>query len=218
MGSCDAVRDDDALLLLALGALVVMGAGDNAIPDPSGWWWPVPDLLAPGDPPRPSVVYYPATVSQEFRKPDHVGVDIMYRRDGIRDMPQYPRGHDGSVTFFAPPGTPVYAARDGTVWSAGMSPRGISVVLDHGRPFATFYQHLADTVFPMGTHDGRDPTGKVITVKGGDLIGHMGYDPIDPEGLRHLHFAVWKDGAGDSASVDPTRSMRNWKRTAWRLT
>jgi murein DD-endopeptidase MepM/ murein hydrolase activator NlpD len=47
-----------------------------------------------------------------------------------------------------PPGTLVLAASDGEVWSAGWTPRGYSVVLSHGAPWATYYTHLASLVAP----------------------------------------------------------------------
>lgn len=205
-----------------------MLASDNTVPDDGAWVWPVPDLLLSNRAPRPSTVYYPATQSQEFRRSvagtaDHLGVDIMFRRlkGDTLDQARYAAGSpDGTERWFAPPGTPIVAARDGNVWSVGQSPRGLSIVLDHGHPeslgghgFATYYQHLESSPLPLVRNGHKVDGGGVITVKAGDVIGYMGGDPLDARKLRHLHFAVWRDGAGDPASVDPARSMRRWRRT-----
>jgi murein DD-endopeptidase MepM/ murein hydrolase activator NlpD len=152
-----------------------------------GWAWPVPDLVT-------ELGHLPALVSQEFRRggpAPHLGVDVMYR------------GADG--VWFAPEGTPVLAARDGVVWSTGQTARGWNVVVDHGAPWATFYQHLA----------ARPIVRAGQRVKAGEHLGVMGADPTDPQGLRHLHFAVWYRGHGDAASVDPGGEMSSWERSRW---
>lgn len=207
-------RDDETVwLLLAAGVLVMMSADPVPWGDPAAWTWPVPDMITPGLAPA----YYAAAQSQEFRKPSHLGVDIMYRRVASDALAaRYAQDH-GSAAWFAPPTTPILAARAGKVWSVDKSRRGIEVVLDHGHPFATYYQHLADTTLPMGTKGGVAPDGRVVTVAAGERIGTMGFDPTDPEGLRHLHFAVWF-GGDNTSSVDPERAMRSWRRETWRLT
>lgn len=137
-----------------------------------GWHWPVP-----GD----------AIVSQEFKSGIHVGLDIMYR---------------DSEHYYAPVGTPVLAARAGNIWSTGTTARGMNVVIDHGPPFATFYQHLDSVIVSHGQY-----------VEAGEQIGTMGIDPTDEQQVRHLHFAVWYKGNGDSASVDPGPVINGWERT-----
>lgn len=208
------MRDDDALLLLALGALVVMAYDPVDWGDPSLWHWPVPDLLTGAG--GGVDAYYAATQSQEFRRPDHLGVDLMYRRTASDAGTPATRADHGSAQWFAPAATPVLAARDGVVWSVDRSPRGIEVVIDHGKPFATYYQHLAATSLPVGTFKGKTPNGVALRVKAGEQIGVMGFDPTDPQGLRHLHFAVWH-GGDNTTSVDPERAMRSWLRSTWRL-
>lgn len=171
------MRDGDIILLVIGGyALLNLKGG---IDWGGGWAFPAPDL-AEGT---------PAQVSQEFRKPTHMGVDIMYRQS----------------KWFARQGTPVLAAKAGTVWSTEHTSRGWNVVLDHGAPFATFYQHLEER--PMVKAG--DP------VVAGQQLGIMGADPTDPAHLRHLHFAVWYKGHGDAASVDPARAMLVWRRSVW---
>jgi murein DD-endopeptidase MepM/ murein hydrolase activator NlpD len=183
---------------LAAMAVLVMTAPNIEWGDPSSWAWPVPDVTLAG-------VVYPAQISNGFVVPSHYGVDVMYRRDGGFD----PRalgfqGHDGNAHWFAPSDTPILAARAGTVWSVDRSRRGIEVVLDHGVPWATYYQHLTTASVQKGDH-----------VQAGQRIGTMGFDPTDPEGLRHLHFAAWYRGVGNAASVDPEGAMAKWQRLPW---
>ena len=165
----------DEILILA----VLMLAFLSGIEWGGGWVWPVPNAGAAV-----------ALVTNPFRAPAHYGVDIMYRSAD---------GHPN-----APVDTPILAARDGVVWTTGQTARGLNVVLDHGPPFATFYQHLV-----------RVDVAKGQRVIAGQQIGVMGADPTDPEGLRHLHFAVWWKGSGDNHSVDPEPAMRAWRRVAW---
>jgi len=167
---------DEELIALAVIMLVLLPGIDWG----GGWVWPVPDRTSVGA---------PALISQEFKPGIHMGVDIMYRVGG---------------RYEAPVGTPILAARDATVWSVAEGARGKNVVLDHGAPFATWYQHLADVQVVKGER-----------VKAGQQIGTMGADPTDPQGLRHLHFAVWYKGHGDSSSVDPARAMVSWRRASW---
>jgi murein DD-endopeptidase MepM/ murein hydrolase activator NlpD len=176
-----------------------------------GWHRPVPDLIMP-DGKR-----YPAVISQEWR-PDHRGVDIMYKRSSLNDRPEFPAGViDGGGAkagdmWFAPIGTPILAARDGQVWSANKIGTGWWVVLDHGAPWATSYHHLASvTVGPKGT-----------PVKAGDQIGTMGHNPntgptgpIDGGKLRHLHFEPWYEGASAAASRDPQPVYAQWGVSTW---
>jgi murein DD-endopeptidase MepM/ murein hydrolase activator NlpD len=209
------MRRDD-LVIGGLMLLMVFSGRRAPVPWGSGWMWPVPTLVPLG------ATAYPAEISQEFSAPNHYGVDIAYRRKALSDgVTVYPPGtHDGTARYFSPPGTPIVAARDGTVWSTSTGPRGIAVVLDHGKPFATFYQHLASTSLPKHASGKQANGGAPLAVRAGDVIGTMGYDPTDPEGFRHLHFAVWFDGAGDAASVDPWVAMESsavpWSRVTWR--
>jgi len=120
-----------------------------------------------------------------------MGVDIMYkgRTEG----------------FYAPVGTPITAAKSGKVWSVDHTRRGWAVVIDHGPPFATFYQHLED-VEPWLRKD--------AAVTAGHRMGVMGADPTDPERIRHLHFEVWWKGAEGSA-VDPAPMLGGAQRQLW---
>ncbi len=189
-----------------------------------GWHWPVPDLVSHGG----SV--FPALITQEFKGPKHAGVDIMLSRradngvlmsgfdPGQRAADGITRDVTTSGRAFAPKGTPILAARDAVVWSVTKTVNGIMVVLDHGKPWATFYGHLETTTLQVTSSA---KSGQ--RVRAGDEIGTMGAglnrDPakglVDGEHLRHLHFEAWYKGAGNAA-VDPAREMAtNWERARW---
>ncbi len=102
----------------------------------------------------------------------------------------------------------VVAASDGVVWSAGQTSRGFAVVIDHGpRKVATFYTHLARLLV---TPTSRARAGQ--RVRAGEPIGIVGFDPMDGQRLKHLHFEVWLGGPNDA--VDPQALMRTWEHVA----
>ncbi len=198
------------LLALIVGAIALLR---RRVEWGAGWVWPVPTLRMMSD-----GEIYPAVISDGVGSPRgagiHRGVDIMYRRKILGGRGEYPPGtSSGSKMHFAPPLVPILAARDGTIWSAARTARGWSVVIDHGKPFATYYTHLeALSVAPHA--NGRNTvTGKPTRVRAGDVIGVMGHDPLDPAKLRHLHFSVAHDGPPESHAVDPAEAMRTWQRT-----
>lgn len=181
----------------------------------TGWVWPVPNLRTPDN------VLYQAVISDGAGSPRpngqlHKGVDIMYRRRSLVDRLEYASGRKdahgftmGTPQHFAPD-VPIVAARDGYIWSSSNTPRGWTVVIDHGKPFATYYTHMARSEFP----DIKNGAGH-IEVKAGDVIGWMGGDPMEPSHLRHLHFSVAHDGIPERDAVDPAPSMKAWPRVAW---
>jgi len=199
------------ILLLGAAALIRRRVDDWG----DGWVWPVPGLRTYDG------ALYDAVISDGVgtERPNggqHRGVDIMFRRRNERDRGEYKAGtSDGSRMFFAPPLTPILAARDGRVWSSSKTARGWSIVLDHGKPWATYYTHLAGS--PLGQfRDGVSAAGKVVHVKAGDIIGWMSFDPMDGARLRHLHFATWH-GGGEANAIDPADAMRTWARVPWRM-
>lgn len=189
---------DDDVVIAGLILLAMLSTTRQSVEWGTGWIWPVPDLLHPnGDVDH-------ATVSQEFRgagdSQPHYGVDLMYRS---RTPPP---------TFTAPPGVPILAARSGTLWSVEKTARGWAVVIDHGKPWATFYQHLETITSELATgHQGVNGRG-ALAVPSGTTIGTMGSDPTEAGHIRHLHFAVWYQGAGNAASIDPAENMHAWNR------
>jgi murein DD-endopeptidase MepM/ murein hydrolase activator NlpD len=124
-------------------------------------------------------------LTQEFKPGKHYGVDIV-----------------------GPEGAAVCAARSGRLWSCTLSPRGWSIVLDHGASrWATFYQHIETPAF-----DTTPPGSSVRQIEAGEALGTMGIDPLDPERVRHLHFECWYAGAGNKAAVDPQPEINSWRR------
>jgi len=193
----------------------------------AGWVYPVPDMLNQQG-------SFPAIISQGFSS-RHRGVDIFLSRRGVAHggspivvtgFEPGQKAKDGITTdattsgrFFAPQGLWILAARAGKVWSVTPTNNGIMVVIDHGKPWATFYGHL-ETCRLRETSNGE--SGEEVAA--GEIIGTMGAglnaDPakglVDGEHLRHLHFEAWYKGGSDRA-VDPESEMRTWKRSTWQL-
>jgi Peptidase family M23 len=165
---------------------------------PGKWVWPVP--ITRGRMP---------VVSSGWGSPrgdrQHEGVDIMFRR--VPSDP-YPVGSpNGSKLFVMPEDVLAVAASEGKVWSAGRTPRGFSVVIDHGEHVkaATYYTHM-DTLLVKPTARGR--SGE--RVKAGQPLGIVGADPMDARHLKHLHFALWAGGPSDAVDAEPL--MKAWEK------
>lgn len=100
----------------------------------------------------------------------------------VHPIYHYRSMHTG-LDLAAPAGTPVLAARDGVVLSAGPSgPFGVAVVIDHGGAIATVVAHLSGALVEPGDR-----------VKAGQDIGLTGCTGwcTGP----HVHFEVWFGGA-----------------------
>ncbi len=160
-------------------------------PLPGRWVWPVPrwngraPVISDGfDSPRPGVAR-------------HGGVDVMFSR--IAEDPFKAGTPNGSLHFVMPDGLDALAAADGVVWSAGPSPQGFEVVIDHSpTKAATFYAHLEKLAVAKGDR-----------VRAGQPIGTIGASPLDAEHLKHLHFELWLGGPNDR--IDPSTVMRGWE-------
>ncbi len=128
----------------------------------------------------------------------HRGVDLMYRRRSLRELTDvFPPAAPHSLWHFMPPGTLVLAAADGEVWSAGDTPRGQSIVLSHGAPWATYYTHM------LLLHVAPSRRGSSTQrVRAGQPLGVVGADAKDKHGIGHLHFEIWFGGNG-AAAIDP---------------
>lgn len=165
-------------------------------PLPGHWVWPVQSWNG-----RPPVV------SSGFNSPRdglprHGGVDIMFER---QPGDTFPAGTpNGAKHHVMPDDIAVLAAADGVVWSAMQTPRGYAVVIDHSPlKVATFYAHLDKL--------GVAPTARAETkqrVRAGQMIGTVGFSPLDGEKLKHLHFEVWL--GGPRAQIDPQTIMSSW--------
>jgi murein DD-endopeptidase MepM/ murein hydrolase activator NlpD len=129
----------------------------------------------------------------------------MFRRVDSLDARRLPGTANGSRHHVMGDGVPVVAVHDGVVWSAGWTPRGFTVVIDHGRSIgATYYTHM-ERLAVRPTEKARGAQ-RVIA---GQAIGAVGADPMDPRGLKHLHFAFWRGGPSDA--IDPTPLMKTWR-------
>jgi murein DD-endopeptidase MepM/ murein hydrolase activator NlpD len=195
-------------LLLLVGVLAFLR---RRVEWGAGWVWPVPTLQTKDG------VMYPAVISDGVGSPRgagvHRGVDIMYKRRSQADRPEF-RAH-GTRMFFAPTGmVPILAAHDGTIWSAGQTPRGWTVVLDHGKPFASYYTHMTALAVAPHARGKNTVTGEPTQVRAGDVIGLMGFDPMDKSQTTHLHFSVAHDGPPEQNAVDPADAMATWPRSA----
>lgn len=168
-----------------------------AIALPGRWVWPVPTWRGR----RP-------VVSDGFGSPRpggarHEGVDLMFPRvpgDAYR-----PGSPNGAAHHVMPDNMVALAAADGVIWSAGWTPRGFAVVIDHAplAPVATYYTHLA-LLMVAATERGKSRQ----RIRAGQPIGIVGADPQDSSHLKHLHFALWRGGPRDA--VDPAFAMRRW--------
>jgi hypothetical protein len=160
------------------------------------WVWPVASWN--GRPPAISDGFH----SPRRGLPRHGGVDIMFPRAATD--PFGVGTSNGTKFYVMPDDQPVLAASDGVVWSAMKTPRGNAVVIDHGpRRVATFYTHL-DRMLVTPTARGASQQ----RVSAGQMIGTVGYDPLDVRKLRHLHFELWL--GGPSERVDPMLAMSVW--------
>jgi murein DD-endopeptidase MepM/ murein hydrolase activator NlpD len=99
------------------------------------------------------------------------------------------RPHNG-VDFTAPVGTKVRAAGDGTVVEVnpvkGYSGYGITITINHGYSYETFYAHLSRTLVRVGEQ-----------VKRGQIIADSGNSGLSI--APHLHFEIRRNGV----HVDP---------------
>lgn len=184
----------------------------------TGWVWPMPRLQI-------GAKLYTPTISSgadDMRGDEpHRGVDVFYKRKSTTDelsrAPLTPDANGvrwGSPWFFMLPLIPILAAKDGEVWSSGVTPTGGSVVISHGRPFATYYTHMATLALPEHAQGVSVATGKPTKVKAGDIIGYVGASPLDGQRLAHLHFEVWHGGTRENA-VDPQSEMNSWPTVPW---
>jgi murein DD-endopeptidase MepM/ murein hydrolase activator NlpD len=100
------------------------------------------------------------------------------------------RMHTG-IDFGASEGTPIHAAADGVVVSAGVQGGyGNATIIDHGNSLATLYAHQSRFAVSAGQ-----------TVKRGQVIGYVGHTGFATG--PHLHFEVRVNGT----PVDPMKYL-----------
>jgi murein DD-endopeptidase MepM/ murein hydrolase activator NlpD len=189
------MRDDEAILLVGLGAVVIATAlkpERAAAFSDLAWTWPLP--RRGGRTPL---------ITQGYSYPRHRGADIMYAAAGApaswaRAKPLNPLV---APLFAAPIGGAVIAALPGKVWNVGSGDRGEWVMLDHGEfgeRITTWYQHL-----------NRVDVAKGQRVEAGQVLGGMGADPTDAQHVVHLHFEVSRwDEPGKPSQIDPAPFLR----------
>jgi murein DD-endopeptidase MepM/ murein hydrolase activator NlpD len=87
-------------------------------------------------------------------------------------------GFHAGVDLAAPRGTPVVAARSGTVADTGLDPiMGNYILLDHAGGFTTFYGHLDSVAVSLND-----------TIRSGMIIGTVGSSGVTTG--AHLHFEI----------------------------
>ncbi len=135
--------------------------------------------------------------------PRHGGVDILFKR--LPADPYKAGTPNGSKGYVMPDDIAVLAAADGVVWSAMQTPHGHAVVIDHGPlKLATFYTHLDKlNVTPTARGEYKQ------RMRAGQMIGTVGFSPLDAQRLKHLHFELWLGGPANR--VDPSVVMRGWE-------
>jgi murein DD-endopeptidase MepM/ murein hydrolase activator NlpD len=102
----------------------------------------------------------------------------------------YTRPHTG-VDWAAPMGTPIFAAGNGTILSAGWdSGYGRRIEIQHANGYITTYNHLSG--FARGVREG-------VKVRQGQVIGYLGRTGLATG--PHLHYEIMVNGH----FVDPMR-------------
>lgn len=183
----------------AVPPVVVPGVATEAAVElpPGRWVWPLPRWRG-----RAPVISDGWGSPRDGGTRLHMGADLMYRRAHLADLvAQFPPVSPHSTWHFVPDGTVALAAADATIWSAGRTARGWTVVLSHGKPWATYYTHLSSLLVP---ETARGVGG--YRVAAGQPIGIVGADPTNPK-VRHLHFEIWK-GGNHNAAIDPAPILR----------
>lgn len=163
-------------------------------PLPGHWVWPVG--VWRGRKPEISDGFASKRRSPKGDIIGHGGVDLMYRR--VAGDTQVAGTPNGSRGYVMPDHRPALAAAGGLASFAANTPRGWTVIVDHGQGrLSTYYTHLSQLlVVPQQT------------VLAGQPIGVIGGDPLDAEHLMHLHFELWRGGR--KGAVDPEPLMRAW--------
>lgn len=148
---------------ILLGYLIVTSESDVVTSlDTASLLWPV--VVLDGGVPLPG--RGGSVITQEWRPPMHMGVDIA--------VPGKLRAVRAQVR----------AVARGRVVRAYRGERGWAVLVDHD-DWASGYLHLGE--LHHGIADG-------AIVAPGQILGTMGADPLDPERILHLHFQLAPGG------------------------
>jgi len=166
-----------------------------AVPLPGRWMWPIG--VWHGRKPVISSEYGSPRRGPSGERVPHGGVDFMYpRRAGDPWRIGSPNGTPG---FVMPEWRPALAASDGVVRFSDGTARGGTVIIDHAPgQLATYYTHLDWLLVGPNQH---------VTV--GTPLGVIGADPLDPQGIKHLHFELWR--GNPHQVIDPTPFIAQWE-------
>ena len=115
------------------------------------------------------------------------GFDLHALRDNFAES-RGGRVHE-AIDLLAPRGTPVLAVDDGVVKKLFTSvPGGLTVYqYDPSESYSSYYAHLDR--YAEGLSEGK-------VLKKGDRVGYVGTTGNAPPGTPHLHFTIYKLGAG----------------------
>jgi murein DD-endopeptidase MepM/ murein hydrolase activator NlpD len=146
-----------------------------------------------------------AVVSNGFRNPEHLGVDIMGRR--LPHDPPYRDGDPRGTPGFFCPGQPlIRAVGPGKVRYSKDSFNGWRVEVDHSdAPTRCFYAHMIP---------GSALVKEGEIVMAGQPLGIMGGDPspADRRHTVHLHLGGYNLATGKWFDLEPF--MQGWLRTS----
>jgi murein DD-endopeptidase MepM/ murein hydrolase activator NlpD len=134
-----------------------------------------------------SLYYYPV--------PGHTTISSGYDPQRVNPVTKKVEPHL-AVDFPAPEGTPIVAARGGTVWMTGIgSEPGKYIWLEHSDGSKTMYCHCSEILVKVGDE-----------VAAGDPIALVGNTGVSTG--SHCHFQL-RTPAGDL--IDPTPLLQNWE-------
>ena len=134
-----------------------------------------------------SLYYYPV--------PGYTTISSGYDPERVNPVTKKVEPHL-AVDFPAPEGTPIVAARGGTVWMTGVgSEPGKYIWLEHSDGSKTMYCHCSEILVKVGDE-----------VAAGDPIALVGNTGVSTG--SHCHFQL-RTPAGDL--IDPTPLLQNWE-------
>lgn len=116
----------------------------------------------------------------------------LYKRSDLFEDEAQSRDTHLGIDLWAPAGTPVLAALDGTVhsfdYNAGLGNYGPTIILEHqlkGETFYTLYGHLSvESIADLEIGD---------EFRAGDCLGELGGASVNGNYAPHLHFQIIRD-------------------------
>ena len=166
------------------------------------WIWPLPVLNGGEQKVLDPIL---AAVFGELENPDHPRIAIAYPRCMYPDDAAafLQATHSGSIFYFLPSYTPVFAAQDGVISEVERTADGYKLLVEHDDRWATRYENL-ERVFCRTRSLGS--RARAETVRAGDVIGYVGGSSLDRGPMRSLRFELWRD----FRAVEPRLRMETW--------